>query len=765
MTRKRKRTLALGSPSAAFYRSLHQILFAFGDITFRHERSFALPESIVEHVVRQGFDQVLMPNPYGNTQRLACYRALRARGLRVIASDRGALPDTWFFDHGFNQDSPSYAPPQWNWPLSHAQRSYVRNYMSKVRSSSAALEQQGPREARERLRRGLGLEGRKLLFVPLQRSQDTVIRYFSGAVTGVEEFLDLVSDVEHILHEQTGDEWRVLLKKHPLEAEYPIPQSPRLKYIADDVHIHDLLELADATLVINSGVGLLSLLFGTPTLHVGQAFYGHPGLAESVTSASAAVDRLLAAKPPDPERVERFVYHLLTKVYSSAKLTTEVVTQKDGSLARITRRMEFRELRILGEEVRLPDAHVLVVTPVVPWLIERGSETRVDMMIRGLMKGNKLVSLCVLNMSYDRPSEDIIRELRACYPAANRIEVHKHPWFHETGRDHALHVALRAVDLVTGGTHRIANFRTCPPNIRRAVAGLCRELRPDYLLINYAKMTPAIPDDYGGIRVLDAHDFQTKFLREDQRLNRMRRHIHAGWFSKSEISALRRYDRIIAINPLEVPEFQRLCRGARVHCVPAFTGSRPSRSHSIDYRHDALFVGSISNFNVKGLLWFLDRALPLIQQRFPEFRLAVAGNIQRSREISKERYQAAEFLGVVPDLGALYEQSRLVIAPLLGGAGMKIKVIEALGARRAIVCTSHAAEGIALRHLESAWLADDPGAFAEGVACLLEDDALRERLAQAGFEVHGRDHSLAAVQRALHSVFASPPRGSRQEVP
>ena len=751
----RPRTLALGAPESAFYRSLRHVLFAFGDLVFVNERDLDDPASLPDRVRREGFDQVLMPNPYGNPARLTAYRALRDAAVRVIASDRGALPDSWFFDAGFNFDSPSYAPGAWDRPLSDAQSAEVRGYMRRLRGGSAALEAQGPREARDALAERLGVRGKRVLFLPLQRPHDTVVRYFSGAVESLEELVGFASELERRLRADTGEEWAVILKKHPLETDYLIPDNPRLKYVTDDVHIHDLLELADATLVLNSGVGLLSLIFGTPTLHVGDAFYGQPGLAVHVGDVDAALAALETGSSPDPEKVERFVHHLLEHVYSFAELKTELVTQKDGSRVRITRDMKFRQLRILGEELPVPDAHVLVVTPVIPWPIYRGSQSRIDTMIDGLMADRKMVSLCVLNMSFDKASKSIVRELRERYPGVDRIEVRKHPRFDKWPK-RAIREALRGADFLTGGVHRIANFETCPPSFRRAVAKMCAELDPDYVLVNYAKMTPALPAGLRGVKVLDTHDYQTEFLREDQTMNRVRRHIDARRFEKSEHAALRRYDRIIAINPLEARTFETLCPDASVHCVPAFSPPAPSRDIFLSHRHDALFVGSGSNFNVNGVVWFLDEVLPLVRAEEPGFRTAIVGNIARSKELDVSRQDGVDLPGIVPDLRPYYEQAKLVIAPILGGAGMKIKVVEAMGHAKPIVCTPKAAEGIDLVHGESAWIASTPEAFAKGILELTRDEALRRRVAQGGFSLHERAHSPRAIAEALHGVFEEP---------
>ncbi|MFW6067633.1 MAG: hypothetical protein ACOC97_04785, partial [Myxococcota bacterium] len=517
----RAKTLALGRPDTAHYRSIGRVLFAFGDLEFAPERRFRRPEHLLARIRQEGFDQVLLPNPYGNPVRLGLYRALREAGVRTVVSERGALPGSWYFDHGFNADSPSYDPAQWNHPLDDAQGEAIRRHVEELRSSSEALERQGPRRSLDELRQDLGATGRRVLLVPLQRPTDTVVQHFSGDVAGVEGVVAVAERLGALLDSE-DEPWRVVLKKHPLEDRAPPLRGRHTAYAPDDAHVHDLLELADAVLTLNSGVGVLALAFGKPTLVLGRAFYAHPGLAVPVASAEEAHRALRQGSAPDPETARRFLFHLRHRVYSFGTFTTEEQVRRDGTRLRITRRIDFRELRILGRDVPLPKASALVVSPVIPWPAKRGSETRIDVFLRSMMDQGLLVSLCAMTGRSDPAPSTIERRLRDRYPGLHRLAVVPHPRWSSPGR-RAAHRLRRATDWITGDAHRVANRETCPPTLRRTVHRLCRELAPDYLVVNYAKLAPCVPPDFRGTRILDTHDYQTKFLEEDQEKNGIRR--------------------------------------------------------------------------------------------------------------------------------------------------------------------------------------------------------------------------------------------------
>lgn len=748
------RTLALGRPRTAFYRSIAHELIRFGDLVFVDERSTP-PAALLRKISDEGFDRVLMPNPYGNEARLACYRALRRAGVTVVVSDRGALPDSWFFDQGFNADSPSYAPAAWDRPLPDGEAlERTRAYLRALQSSEGALEAQGPRRDLAELRARLGAADRPILFVPLQRPGDTVVRFFSGSVSSLDEMLGHLSALAGELA-AAGIPWRVVLKKHPLETDRLPVASTHLRYAPDTTHVHDLLALSDAVICLNSGVGLLALCFGKPTGCFGDAFYAHEGLAEALRSVDDARRFLRERATPDPRKVERFVHHLHTRVYSFGQMQTELLRERDGALRRITRHIEFEELRILGEEMPCRGDRVVVVSPVVPTGIVRGSQARVNAVLAALVANGMRVNLAVLNASQpDRTTEDLNAEIRREFPSLEHIVVCNHPRLDRTVAGRLRWLGARTVDQLTLGPHRVASLNTCPPVFRRRVAELCERAKPHFLFVNYAKLAPVVPAHFTGIKVVDTHDYQTRFLIEDQERNGLRRPINRRIFRLSEHHALRRFDRIVAINPDEKRTFERIV-SAPVYFVPAFCREPPPPLTSPAFPAlDALFVASVSNFNVKGLRWFVAEVLPRIRRERPDFVLTVAGNIARARELRRRGLPGVNFLGVVPDLSVLYAQSACVVAPLLGGAGMKIKVVEALSYGKAIVATPKALEGIRASSGEHLLRAATGAEFAEAVLTILGSDSTRRRLEAGARGLYRRDHGFEAGRAALAEVFA-----------
>jgi glycosyltransferase involved in cell wall biosynthesis len=85
--------------------------------------------------------------------------------------------------------------------------------------------------------------------------------------------------------------------------------------------------------------------------------------------------------------------------------------------------------------------------------------------------------------------------------------------------------------------------------------------------------------------------------------------------------------------------------------------------------------------------------------------------------------------------------ARVAIVPLLVGSGTRLKILEAMAMRKAVVSTSLGCEGIAAVQDEHLIVADQPEAFAKAVIELLNNQEKRDALATAGRELVEAEYS------------------------
>lgn len=336
------RTLLVSRNAFTYSREIRPLL---GDVTFAGEDLPRDESETASYLRKNRISTVVFHNPYRDEKTLAFYRAVRAAGMRYVVCERGALPGSCFFDDsGFLVDGTAYVRVRWDSPLSQIAEQRTASYLSALREGVDSLEEQSGRIGREATRRRLGLtEIEKVLVVPLQRPGDTVTRFFTGEFGGYEVFQTSLRS----LSSKMPNGWRMVVKRHPLEETDIELDDHAIR--ANEVNIRDLLDVADAVLTYNSGVGVMAMAWGLPTMVAGNAFYAHEGLNVRVRSVAEILDVIRSPIPPSPELVKRFYWHLIERVYSFGEFETRAVKTLDGGRMTATLGIRFRELRWPGE--------------------------------------------------------------------------------------------------------------------------------------------------------------------------------------------------------------------------------------------------------------------------------------------------------------------------------------------------------------------------------------------------------------------------------
>jgi glycosyltransferase involved in cell wall biosynthesis len=97
----------------------------------------------------------------------------------------------------------------------------------------------------------------------------------------------------------------------------------------------------------------------------------------------------------------------------------------------------------------------------------------------------------------------------------------------------------------------------------------------------------------------------------------------------------------------------------------------------------------------------------------------------RRRELGDDRLR---FAGYVDEVGAELGRHRAMVAPVLGGTGIKTKVLDGLAHQLPIVATTAAVTGLGLLPGLDALISDDPAGFAAHVLRLRDDPEAARRL-------------------------------------
>lgn len=219
-----------------------------------------------------------------------------------------------------------------------------------------------------------------------------------------------------------------------------------------------------------------------------------------------------------------------------------------------------------------------------------------------------------------------------------------------------------------------------------------------------------------------------------------------------ELGLITAADATLVVSPFEVDLLAREAPDAKVFVVPNVHAQREQGPGPAG-REGMLFVGGFAHPpNADAVRWFVSEILPIVRASAPDAVLRVVGK-GLPPEMAALDVDGVEFLGWVPDLDELYKSSRIAIAPLRYGAGIKGKVGEALSYGTPVVATSVAAEGMGIAHGIHGAVADDPAEFASAIVALLSDDDLWQRLAAGGRDLVERELGVASFAQKIGSAL------------
>jgi len=239
---------------------------------------------------------------------------------------------------------------------------------------------------------------------------------------------------------------------------------------------------------------------------------------------------------------------------------------------------------------------------------------------------------------------------------------------------------------------------------------------------------------------------------EGNPLRRLALRAVARSLRRYEVAQLDVCDAVVPITEADARDFRALGGRRPMYVLPGgvdVEGRAVDRSKEGDGAVG--FLGSLDyRPNQEAALWLAEElrsrlaahaTLHVAGSRAPQWlqaRLAVAGVV---------------FHGEVADAQSFIGGMRVMLAPILSGGGMRIKILEAMAAGKAVVSTAIGAEGIDSSHGEDIVIADDAAAFAAAVESLLRDAPRAHEIGDAARMLVATRYSTDALARGLLAFY------------
>ena len=405
---------------------------------------------------------------------------------------------------------------------------------------------------------------------------------------------------------------------------------------------------------------------------------------------------------------------------------------------------------------------VLFLSPDFPIPAKTGLKVRVLSQLKLLHALDEIESISFLSVCPEEVAEErrlaletALPKLRTEQPAIRALSI----------RQSAATLARFCIRRLVHNEPYIVAINACP-ELSGVLERLLRANRYDIIYIGYLGMMGYV----GLVRalapnalvVLEQHNLEWHIF---ERLSSTLRmpfrqlvHLEALALRKFEQAAMRQVGSVIAISDDDATQFRSLSE-IDAYVVPPFIEARVRPSQNATDPHIA-YIGHLGwQPNVLGLDWFCKEVWPSLLQQVENVKLTIAGpglgRDSLGRLLVPKQWQLPGIttVGFVDDLNDLYAKSAICIAPIVGGSGVRMKILETMSAGMPTVTTSDGAAGLSVTSGKELLIADDPSDFARCIVLALRDGNLRDTLRSNAYayleSTHSQSVALAQLRRSL----------------
>jgi glycosyltransferase involved in cell wall biosynthesis len=390
---------------------------------------------------------------------------------------------------------------------------------------------------------------------------------------------------------------------------------------------------------------------------------------------------------------------------------------------------------------------ILFLTQILPFPLDAGPKVRAYHVIRYLAEAGHDIHL--LSFSRGEP-EELVQPLRQLCSSIDLV-----PLTRSRVRD--VRDGLRSL---VGSTPFLIQ-RDQVTAMWERLRQITRDKTFDALHLDQLWMAPyGMNGVTAGLRVLDQHNavFMVPRRMAEYERNPIARALlrnEAAKLEAFERNACGRFDRVVWVTD-EDRRAVLPSAGDRVGCdavIPIATDPvmRPRLRRERPFR--VTFLGGLHwPPNSEGVSWFVEHVWPRVAREVPSAVLTVIGK-GGEKVPGLQSVTRAEVTGYVADPARYLAETAVFVVPLMSGAGMRVKILDAWCWGLPIVSTTVGAEGLRTRHGDNILLADEGEPFATAVLNVIKDAPLAQRLADSGRETVESYYDWKQLYKAWDQIY------------
>lgn len=159
--------------------------------------------------------------------------------------------------------------------------------------------------------------------------------------------------------------------------------------------------------------------------------------------------------------------------------------------------------------------------------------------------------------------------------------------------------------------------------------------------------------------------------------------------------------------------------------------------------------------NVEAVNLLVHEVWPKIKQKIKSVKLWISGrNVPPEIVAYSKEDSNIEISESVEDNRDVYKAATLLVTPIRGPGGTRLKVLEAMASGLPVVSTSVGVAGLGIKYNEHALVSDDMNKISEMVIHLLKNDKICERIGEAGKRFVRDNYDWGGIVSKLDKIYA-----------
>jgi len=387
---------------------------------------------------------------------------------------------------------------------------------------------------------------------------------------------------------------------------------------------------------------------------------------------------------------------------------------------------------------------ILMLTPYLPYPLMSGGQTRSFNLIKNLSRKHEITLFSLIKD--EKEKENILKLLEYCKKVAV-FKRSKSPW------------TLRNILLTGFGPYPFLVIRNLSSEEREAIKKELSEEKYDLIHAETFYVMPHIPKTFVPVLLVEqtieylvynhfVEEQAPKLLRPILRLDVLKLKYWETHFWK-------RAKKVVVMSDSDRKEMRKLSPGLSIDIVP----------NGIDINHFSkkerkegsvkkiLYVGNFTWLqNTEAVKILVGSVWPKIKTSVSGIKLWIVGT-HMSSEIKGLASEDIEVTEGLEDIRDAYKNASVLVAPIKGPGGTRLKILEAMASALPVVTTSVGAEGLGVCDNEEALIRDSLDSLADAAIGILKDSNLAASLGERGKDFVERNYTWDKSADKLDKIY------------